>query len=510
MEDRKEKLPSVLEGVANQKEAVFYRIIGIDTQDEDEYAESIHSFFELLNEKGIQYHWFQNGFDYDVDDSLANEMNRFWVTVTKLKDNNSKVIVDVTFAYRKHPDISKESHELIKPALSRTLDAFRKNQVNLDVIKNFYITLIHWIEKYVPVLAKESNSLAQSAFLFWGNIKRNEAYFLLFLKFLGVKVVYFNPYSEDGTAKVNGIEQHSIKKEWSRKKVLNELPKRVMKTKTAAAKAQKELHEVLHTDSSGLYKPWQFEEYHARVVPLQTTLEELFILWKEPANYRTGFEVKNGEVHIPNIFAKISGVPEQMNKYWGEVNSLRNAENVLFFERVPLIPTLHYHNQNIVLKNGKFQADDIKKLREYDFHHLRAPIQEDIIDGINSLISDQELFVGMDKVKDFSYAVLHTALRMGHSITTMLQTFDYAHQIPKLVIFDQDKSLFSSFDAILLGLLHRLGWDIVILTPTGYQNIEQFIHKKFVDHHKRERFVFDAVVPTYGKEKKSWIDKWFN
>ena len=69
---------------------------------------------------------------------------------------------------------------------------------------------------------------------------------------------------------------------------------------------QKKLKSILNQEGSGLYKPWQLRDYTPSSITLKTTYDELFILGKEIAMVRPEFEVKNGEVKIPSIFAKDS------------------------------------------------------------------------------------------------------------------------------------------------------------------------------------------------------------
>lgn len=488
----------------------FHRLIGVENSDEATYFENLHLFQDELAARNVSCRFQQNGLNSAIDIQHTQTMNRFWSTVTKLKEPSSETIVKVTFGYRNSVLINEQLDKLISNSLSKTLDVFRENQRNIEVIKNFYIALTFWVEVELPLLfGKEEITVTDKTYVYWGSIKRNEAYFLLFLSFLGVQTVYFNPFSADGTEKVNRIAEHTTTYEWSGKKQLSTIPSRVQRTKTIASKAQKEIHDVLHTDSTGIYKPWQFEEYVVRTTPLQTTLEELFILWNEPAKFRTGFSVQAKEVFIPNIFAKISGVPEDMQRFWDEYSQLKSSEQTIFYHQLPITSSISYHNQNIVLKNNRFAEEEIKRMREYDFHHLRPSIQKGIIDAMNELIMEEEFFHNVDKKRDFPNIVLHTVLKLETNLVTLLQTFDYSDKIPKIVVFDGQKSTFSIHDAILLGFLHKIGLDVVVLTPTGYQNLERFIDPRFFDHHKREKFVFDLTVQQYETNQKSWFSKWF-
>lgn len=511
MEKQTKNMGQVLKDVlhSSTNSLKLHRLIGIQNNDVEAYAEIIYEFLDEIKAQQIPHHFFQKGIDVDVSKEHADNMSRYWTTVTKLKEPLTKTIVDVTFGYRKSVLLSKEFDTLVSQALVQTVNLFRENQKSLDILKNFYFSLTYWIEHYLPrFVSAERKEWTHKLMIYWGDVKRNEAYFLYFLAVLGIEVVYINPASEDGTAKVNRIKEVSHTYVYDGKQPLPELPKRIARTKTVAAQAQKEIHAVLHTDSTGIYKPWQFEQYQTEAVSLQTTMEELFILWKEPAKFRTGFEVKNKAVQIPNIFAKVSGVPSETSKFWDEFNALKQVDNAVVYDKLPMMSTVPFHHQNIVLKNGKFQAEDIKKMKEYAYHHLRSSVQDTLIGAINDLIADEDLLVDKGSERNFPYIVLHTVLNMDPRLIALLQTFDYADQIPKLIILDLDQSMPSLFDAVVVAILHKIGFDIVLLTPTGYQNIEQFIDNRFFDHHKRERFVFDLTLEE-SRNKKSWFGKLF-
>lgn len=489
----------------------FHRLIGMEQPDEQAYAEAIYTFIDALKEQQRPHAVLKEGLASQIPVALTQQMHLYWKTVSKLKEPTSDVIVNITFGYRHAPFINDTLHALVSQALVKTLNLFRETQQNLEVIKNFFCFLVYWVEECIPtLLSNDSEAIQQAVVVYYGDIKRNEAYFLYFLSALGVQTVYLNPNGADGTQKVQRITSLSTLYEWREKKAIPVLPARSTRTATVARKAQQEIQEILHTDTNGIYKPWQFEEYNTQTIPLQTTLDELFILWKEPAKFRTGFAVQNQTVHIPTIFAKISGVQEDIEQYWENYHALQQATHQVTFTQCPIAPNVTYHNQMIVVKNGQFDEADVKNMKEYDFHHLRASVQKNIIQAINALIQDENMFCNIPKKRDFPYMVLHTVLQLDASIVSLMQTFDYADQIPKMIVFDTKKTAFTFHDAILLGFLHKMGFDVVIFTPTGYQNMERFIDPRFFDHHKQENYVFDLSIKQYEeKQQKPWFYKWF-
>lgn len=502
----------------NSNQIFFHRLIGINSNEET-YLENYYNLMDKLNDIENKL-IIKNGFGLSVDEQLLNKMNIYWVTVTKVKNITSRQIVDLTFRYMQEPLINKEEDELIKENLSNIISLFRESQDNLSILKNFYVKLVCWIEKYLPDLYKKENS--SKVVFYFGDIKRDEAYFLLFLSWLGSNVLYLNTSNESGFKSINSIDKLSTLEQLENSKVYENLPKRPKKVKqsTIAHTASQELHEILHSGDSGIYKPWQFEEYEVKVVPLQTTYDEMIILWKEPANFRTGFSVENKTVHVPSMFSKVSGVYENIEKYWLDFEELRSESNTLFFDKVPFVSDVNYHKQNIILKDGIFDISDVKKMKEYKFHYLRLPIQNLIIDRINDLIELEDFFLFDTSKYEFKFKVLHTILQLDKRFIDQLQKFDFSSNIPKVVIYDKDESICSESDAIVLCFLHLIGFDIVLFTPTGYQNIENLINRIYFDDHKMPRFEMDLEIPNIqlrvnpnnsGDIKKaSWFSKFFS
>jgi len=92
-------------------------------------------------------------------------------------------------------------------------------------------------------------------------------------------------------------------------------------------------------------------------------------------------------------------------------------------------------------------------------------------------------------------------LNLDKEILELIQTFDYPNKIPKLIIFDNDENVFSEEDAIVLAFLNLMCFDILIFTPTGYNNIESRIIQKYYDIHKLEKIKLDFEISMLENSK---------
>lgn len=482
----------------------FYRIIGME--DKDKYEENLIDLDNKLSELNNIYLKLETGFDKFISNDFIQKCNYHWSNAEKSGLSDSKLIVKYTLKRNIISSINPVKDKLIEDKLQILLDIFIRNQSNMNIVKNSYIKFLYWIEKHaINLLRNYEYGNTNPKVLFYGDIQRDEIYFLIFLSLLGFDVLYFHSNHEKKFNEVKEINVYSSLIEYSNKETLKPFPKnpKVSRRETIAYKASKEIDEVIHTEDSGVYRPWQFENYNVISTPLKTTHEELFILWHEEARFREGFKVENGNVYIPNIFSKISGTYLDLNKYWNNFNKLTSKKDMtIFIEEIPFNkPRGFAITQGVFNIDGSLNKEKVKKIREYRFSYLRTSVQNLILDKIEELISTLDFFA-FQISKDFKAKILYTILGLQKKYLDILQKFDYPSYIPKLVIFDGNENIFSEEDLIVIGFLYLVGFDIVILTPTGYNNIESGINKYYYDIHKLEDFKFDLKLKDAKEEKE--------
>ena len=88
----------------------------------------------------------------------------------------------------------------------------------------------------------------------------------------------------------------------------------------------------------------------------------------------------------------------------------------------------------------------------------------------------------------------------------LLQQFDFTKTIPKIIVIDTDETMADITDCIYLLFLNLVGFDILIFTPTGYRNIENYIKEDVFENHIIGEYIFNVRLPhlyTNLKEKNS-------
>jgi len=406
-------------------------------------------------------------------------------------------------------------------SFSYILDLYCKEEKNLNLskVKNFSLKLLSWVYDFVPTLVKNfhfqdttSEEIINPKIIYYGDIKKHELLFLIFLSNLGCDILYVNSECDRVLELTGDSDAYSKCFELPYKADLKEFPKEEVLTRqeTVAVKASRELSNSLYTDADGFYRPWQFEEYKTQPATLKTTFYELKLLWDEPSSLRTGFRVENNTVYIPNLFAKVSGVPSDLTLYWKDLFHFKASDNTLLIPEIPFTKVTYskadLYSLAFVLDNSGF-VDSQKLLAHccYKFSHLKTSLQHIIIEKINYLMKTDMLKKTIDK--DFKLKILMTILNTDKNILQLIQQYDYPTKVPKLVIYDNNESIFSDEDSIMLCFLNLFGLDIVILTPTGYNNIELKIQDKFYDTHRLEEVNFNLPLPDFNDEKKYTKEK---
>jgi len=98
-----------------------------------------------------------------------------------------------------------------------------------------------------------------------------------------------------------------------------------------------------------------------------------------------------------------------------------------------------------------------------------------------------------EKERDLAITTLKQLSMVPKEILRFMQSFDYAQQLPKIVVFyDESLGHLTRADAILFSFLNRFGFDIIFYTPTGKQDIENYLEPSIYTIHRLEEMVFDV------------------
>ena len=281
---------------------------------------------------------------------------------------------------------------------------------------------------------------------------------------------------------------------------------------TAAYHAERELDTLMYRDS-GMYRNQQYGQ--ATAVTLQTMYEEIKILWEQEVKYRPNFSVVGGNVNVPVIFAKASGVKDgELSGYWAGIKMLLTEDTILV-KKTPFIDSTEYNpvkaHATEFFKNGRLRKDVIKSHPCYKYGFLREELQEHILDKLGLLI-ERRIIKGTFE-RGVEYTIIATVLNLDKNILRLLQKYDFTKKNPKFIYINTTEEMISLEDSILTAFLNLAGFDVVYFIPTGYQNVEKYFNGDIMEEHQVGEYMYDLRVPDFDTVSlntgQSWLGKIF-
>ncbi len=267
-----------------------------------------------------------------------------------------------------------------------------------------------------------------------------------------------------------------------------------LQVRTVASHAEEELNGMLY-NGAGLYRPRQFAK--ADTVILQSTADEIRLLWEQELRFRTGFSSENGHVTLPVFFAKLSGVPDRLESYWQEIKSLSSAEQTFFIRSLPCLAPGEGASMMALakkaLRGGKLDRSALRGDRAYPYAFLREEVQEHLLDKLQLLL-ERRLIRGIG-VNGAEYKATAVALSLRKEILRALQGFDFTKKNPKMLVYAPGDAAPSPEDAILLTLMNLCGFDVVLFVPTGYQTVERYLDGISPVEHQLGAYRYDLALP---------------
>lgn len=372
------------------------------------------------------------------------------------------------------------------------------NTGNQTVVFNYGNKFITWLYRCTQARKYSVRYEDTPLVLYYGDISQSEVYFLNFIMQCGFDVVYISPNKNNLQTVVdknlNGLMQIF---ELPQTKESGTYPTKAIKTKvaTVAYNAERDLDTMLYGGDTGIYRSFQFP--NSQSVTLKTTFEEISILWKQEARFRTGFTTAGNLVSVPNIFAKISGVEDgDMNKYWDAVRDKLTPETILIVKKPNPAENasddLSVYRQ--FYRNGEIDTEKLKASTLNKYSYLPDRIQDMLFYKLQETVSSNFIKLQGD---DLMCSVLHFGMNLGKDFLQLVQRFDFTKTIPKLIYIDAIEDTFTLSECIQTVMCNLIGFDVLIYTPTGYKNIETFVSNDAFEEHIMNQFVYQTEVPKF-------------
>ena len=414
-------------------------------------------------------------------------------------------------------------------------------ECSINKFVNMCVYVICWIKRWQKKLFSGWKADNIPCFvLFNCKIDEIRTAFLEILSFMPVDVIILNPAMDKNCIAYN--ERCSVLN-YEESLDVDIFPEGVaMRAGTVAYHAERELDTLLYQDT-GIYRNHQYTK--ASAIVLDTMFEEIEILWNEELKYRPNFSTDNGEVIIPVFFAKVSGVKEGNPKaYWQFIKKLNtddtiiiNGQSTSFTRQTNANPynamgrtlgsinpyslggsnpysanirTSPYNNQSSnttqgavsFWKNNTLQRTAIKNSPEYKYKVLREDMQNHILDKLQMLIESRIIKGTFEN--GMEYKIISTVLNLDREIIRKLQNFDFTKKNPKIIYINTGDNSITQEQAITLEFLSMVGFDVLFMIPTGYNNIENYYSRSIISEHQIGSYVYDMKVPDFSRIRLPW------
>ncbi|MDR0433757.1 MAG: YceG family protein [Gracilibacteraceae bacterium] len=372
--------------------------------------------------------------------------------------------------------------------------------------------LAAWLARYAAALTAGEAADAPPLFLYYGSITPDEIDLLWLLKETGADVLYFSPDKADKEVfRRRRPATGALETELPDSLPWEPFPEEEtrLRAQTTAYNASRELDRVLYSDT-GFFRRRQFAR--CRPVTLNTTYDEIPLLWPVEAKYRPNFLAEDGVAVVPNIFAKICGVEKGLAElYWDQIAAL-TTEQTFLAQRLPFFPRAgapEMETARQFWREGRL-APEVKKSPYYRYEHLPRELQDLWLEKTEELLRGDTLsLTGEEK-----FQALAVLLALEQEILRLIQNFDYTGAVPKLIFVSATDSVFSLEDCVYAAFLNMLGFDVLVFTPTGNRDIEAYIDPRHFDTHQIGEFMPDLKPPDLRRRRqnlrsRSWLGKLF-
>lgn len=355
------------------------------------------------------------------------------------------------------------------------------------------VCVLCWLKRYFNDLYSNwSNNI--SGFFFFGNkLTPKEIAFLTFLSRTPVDVLIISPKPEEIPG-LNDPKMFTVNNPYSMNIERFPAADRGAKLGTAAYHAERDLDTLMY-QNSGFYRDKQFSYADAAV--LNTTYDEIPIMWDEELKYRPNFAENGDSVTIPVIFAKASGVKDgDTTKYWEDIEKLITPDTIVR-KKAPNTPEGAPNPLKSAavdfIKNGKLLKNRITSHKDYKYGFLRGSMQEYLLDTLQELI-DRRPVAGMFE-NGTEYTVIATALNLDMDVLRLINKFDFTKKNPKLIYIIADEGQLSLEDTIEAAFLSAVGFDVMFFVPTGYSSVEKYFKSGAPQEHQLGEYIYDLRPP---------------
>lgn len=494
-------------GIKTEFKPLFVRFIGVENQ--LEYNNILKTYLTKFEQNKHFCIYFDNEIPMEANFDLINNVKQ---ELAQMNINDIEHQDIVLFS-----DLNMNNNFLKALSYVVNLAIRKENFFNESQRNNFIMKLIIWTFTYLTQLKQEIGKCSKC--FYYGNISKHEIYFLIMLHKMGYDVIYVNPLKEEYW---DNIDEEKLSELCKNNQILSieSLKQRasqgieIQYTESTTLQFERELENELFT-GTGVYRSWQFRDGTTKSLFVNSSLIDVNANWNEMAKVRHGFTTQGKTVSVPYFFHVVDGEYRDSNEYAEFVSKYSKMDNTLFIINDDPELSLNYNEEDkykltfCMLSNGLLDIEEIVKLDFYRYGKYKPEIQNFILSKINETISDIDLFtnkLSKDKILDVCMMLLH----LHDKVIRLIDSFDYTEYIPKIVIFVENENQISEKTLYVIAYLSKIGFDIMLLNPSGLLNPNIVINKNRYNSDRLDVVKYDRTYNSLKfKDKKNFFNRLF-
>ena len=368
---------------------------------------------------------------------------------------------------------TEEKNNKLKEIVKELIEEISKNIEWQSKIKetNTKIKLAKFLLKYKKYILND-NSIYNNVCIYYGNLEKEEFYFLLLLYALSFDIIIISPegkgfecsytenYITDSYKSISLTDVLSIGKE--NKKIVS-----------SAKIIEEQVKNILYDNESSIKE--NNNQYEIEPVLYDCTTADIYGMLNEQAKFREGFEIIDDKIQMPHICIEINGCYEDLFEYQRLLKHIDSSENIVYREKINfkgfymnLVSCFH------LFKTIKGQRNKIFNYREGNEKlEFSDKTKEKIIDNLIDIINN--CFINLnnsDRDKGITESIL-----IDSEFIKLYEDFDGLKEVPK-VCFKLNNSINIETIFIIL-LLSSLGFDVIVLNISGSSLLKKYIKEDY-------------------------------
>lgn len=251
-----------------------YRYIGI-LGNEINYLEQLRELESRLATSSDQYLIIKKGLTNTYSNEELERAAAIWEQFIKWENSREQSYIELYQIVWDTKNSNATVNWTIKRTLLKMLELFggiEKNK-NQSIRRNYGLSLILWVNSYVSCLfSGEMKSHSIPKFIFWGAIRRNEAYFCIFLSMLGCDVLYINSANDKEFSRIDPQSTYMKLIEHDTKSEIADFPKAKENKDARNAVPAKHISQTLPLNPVPVTETKQMEKSYEELAKLSDSI----------------------------------------------------------------------------------------------------------------------------------------------------------------------------------------------------------------------------------------------